>query len=202
MFSDRAPREHLHFRRKEEDLRLIGKSELGIKRDGIVFPRGAVGAQNLEEFLRTLSRPAAGARTLNDLPILFRAVATDLETGQQVVLSDVSLPVAMRASMSVPGAFAPTEVDGRLLADGGLSRNLPVEVAREMGADVIIAVNVGTPLSPRAALSSAFGVAQQMINILTEQNVGISIAAPPSGDVLISPDLAGVTSSTSSARRT
>src|SRR6187402_2277148 len=99
----------------------------------------------------------------------------------------------MRASMSVPGAFAPTEVEGRLLADGGLSRNLPVEVAREMGADVIIAVNVGTPLSPRASLDNAFGVAQQMINILTEQNVGISLAALRPGDVLISPDLRGVT---------
>jgi NTE family protein len=192
MFSDRPPRESLSFRRKEDDLRLIGKSEVGIKRDGIALPRGAFGAQNLEEFLRRLSRPAGGARTLNDLPLLFRAVATDLESGKQVVLSDVSLPVAMRASMSIPGAFAPTEVAGRLLADGGLVRNLPVEVAREMGADVIIAVNVGTPLLPRKALGSALGMAQQMINILTEQNVGISIAALGPRDILISPELGDV----------
>ena len=142
-----------------------------------MLPRGAFGSQNLEEFLRRLSRPATDARTLNDLPILFRAVATDLETGKQVVLDDVPLSVAMRASMSIPGAFAPSQVDGRLLGDGGLVRNLPVEVAREMGADIIIAVNVGTPLLPREALSSALGVAQQMINILTEQNVEISLAA-------------------------
>jgi NTE family protein len=193
IFSDRPPREHLSFRRKEDDLRLIGKSELGLKREGVVLPRGAFGAQNLEEFLRHIARPAGRARTLNDLPILFRAVATDLETGEQVVLSDVSLPVAMRASMSIPGAFAPTEVDGRLLADGGLARNLPVEVAREMGADVIIAVNVGTPLLPRESLGSAFGVAQQMINILTEQNVGLSLAALRAQDILISPDLRDVT---------
>ncbi|HYC37172.1 MAG TPA: patatin-like phospholipase family protein [Usitatibacter sp.] len=193
MFSDRPPREHLHFRRKEDDRRLVGRSELGIKRDGLTFPRGAFGAQNLEEFLRAVSRPAAGARTLDDLPILFRAVATDLETGDQVVLSDVPLPLAMRASMSVPGAFAPTQVNGRLLADGGLVRNLPVEVAREMGADVIIAVNVGTPLLPREALGTAFGVAQQMVNILTEQNVGISLNALRHGDILISPDLRDVT---------
>lgn len=192
LFSDRPPREHLSFRRKEDDLRLVGKSEVGLKRDGIALPRGAFGAQNLEEFLRRLSRPAGGARTLNDLPLLFRAVATDLETGKQVVLSDVSLPIAMRASMSIPGAFAPTEVEGRLLADGGLVRNLPVEVAREMGAEVIIAVNVGTPLLPRKALGSALGMAQQMINILTEQNVGISVAALGAGDILISPDLGDV----------
>jgi NTE family protein len=192
IFSDRAPREYLTFRRKEDDLRLIGRSEFGVKKDGIVLPRGAFGSQNLEEFLRTLSRPASDARTLNDLPILFRAVATDLATGEQVVLADVPLATAMRASMSIPGAFAPTQVEGRLLGDGGLVRNLPVEVARDMGADVIIAVNVGTPLLPKEALNSAFGVAQQMINILTEQNVGISLGLLLPEDVLISPDLAGV----------
>ena len=193
IFSDRAPREFLSFRRKEDDLRLIGKAELGIKRDGLVLPRGAIGSQNLEEVLRGLTRPASDLRTLNDLPILFRAVATDLESGEQVVLEDVPLAVAMRASMSVPGAFAPTLVQGRLLGDGGLVRNLPVEVARHMGADVIIAVNVGTPLLPKESLASAFGVAQQMINILTEQNVGISLGMLLPEDILISPDLKGVT---------
>jgi NTE family protein len=193
MFSDRPPRENLSFRRKEDDLRFIGKTEFGLKRDGVVLPRGAFGAQNLEEFLRFVASPAADARHLDQLPIALRAVATDLVSGESVVLRDVPLAVAMRASMSIPGAFAPTNVDGRLLGDGGLARNLPVEVAREMGADVIIAVNVGTPLLPREALSSAFGVAQQMINILTEQNVRISIAALGPRDILVSPDLTGVT---------
>ena len=192
MFSDRPPRQDLSIRRKADDLRFIGRLELGIKRDGLVFPRGALGTQNLEEFLRLVSRPAGSARHLDDLPILFRAVATDLVTGEQVVLSDVPLPLAMRASMSIPGAFAPTHVGGRMLGDGGLVRNLPVEVARDMGADVIIAVNAGTSLFPREALSSAFGVAQQMINILTEQNVAISLKALRPGDILISPDLGEV----------
>lgn len=192
IFSDRPPREDLSFRRKEDDLRFIGKTELGLKKDGVVLPRGALGSQNLEEFLRGISPHADEAATLNDLPILFRAVATDLETGRQVVLADVPLSVAMRASMSIPGAFAPTQVDGRLLGDGGLVRNLPVEVAREMGADFVIAVNVGTPLLPRGALASALGVAQQMINILTEQNVEISLAKLGPADILISPDLANV----------
>ncbi len=192
MFSDRPPRGDLSFRRKEDDLRFIGRSELGVKADGLAFPRGAFGAQNLEEFLRRVARPAGEARTLNDLPLLFRAVATDLVTGEPVVLSEVALPLAMRASMSVPGAFAPTSVDGRLLADGGLARNLPVETARDLGAEVIIAVNVGTPLLPRERLASAFDVAQQMINILTEQNVRISLDALGPRDFLISPDLTGV----------
>ncbi len=193
MFSDRPPREDLSFRRKEDDLRFIGKSELGLKRGGVVLPRGAFGAQNLEEFLRRLARPANDARTLDELAIPLRAVATDLVSGELVVLRDVPLSVAMRASMSIPGAFAPAHVGERLLADGGLARNLPVETARDMGADVIIAVNVGTPLLPREALSSAFGVAQQMINILTEQNVASSLAALRPTDILVSPNLAGVT---------
>ncbi len=193
MFSDRPPRSDLSFRRKADDMRLVGKSELGVKGDGVVLPRGAFGVQNLEEFLRTVARPTSDRRNLDQLAIPMRAVATDLESGELVVLRNVSLAVAMRASMSIPGAFAPTQVEGRLLGDGGLVRNLPVEVAREMGADVVIAVNVGTPLLPRTALSSALGVAQQMINILTEQNVGISMAALRPGDILISPDLRDVT---------
>src|SRR5204863_6314284 len=91
------------------------------------------------------------------------------------------------ASTSIPAAFAPAQVRGRLLGDGGLVRNLPVDVARQMGADIIIAVNVGTPLLPRDSLSSALGVAQQMINILTEQNVQISLAKLRPTDILISP---------------
>jgi NTE family protein len=192
MFSDRPPREDLSFRRKEDDQRLIGKTELGVSREGVVLPRAAFGSQNLEEFLREVSRHAGDVRTLRELPLPFHPVATDLATGEQVLV-DAPLVIAMRASMSIPGVFSPTQVAGRLLGDGGLTRNLPVEVARELGAEVIIAVNVGTPLLPRSALSSALGIAQQMINILTEQNVAISIAQLRPGDVLISPDLSGVT---------
>jgi len=193
IFSHRPPRQSLSFRRKEDDQRFIGQTEFGIGKDGLIFPRGALGTQNLEEFLRVVARSGTETRHLDELPIPFRAVATDLVTGEIVVLSDVPLSIAMRASMSVPGAFAPTHVDGRLLGDGGLTRNLPIEVARDLGAEVIIAVNVGTPLLPREALTSAFGVAQQMINILTEQNVGMSLRTLTAADVLIAPDLHDVT---------
>src|SRR6476619_1355013 len=138
MFSDRPPREDLSFRRKENDQRLIGKTELGVSREGVVLPRAAFGSQNLEEFLREVSRQAGEVHTLRELPLPFHPVATDLATGEQVLV-DAPLAIAMRASMSIPGAFAPTQVAGRLLGDGGLTRNLPVEVARELGADVIIA---------------------------------------------------------------
>jgi NTE family protein len=138
-------------------------------------------------------RPASETRRLDEFPIPLYAVATNLETGQIAVLHEVPLWIAMRSSMSIPGVFAPAEVDGRILGDGGLVRNLPVEIARQHGAEVIIAVNVGTPLLPRESLSSALGVAQQMINILTEQNVEISLKALGPKDILVSPDLKGVT---------
>lgn len=193
IFSDRPPRQDLSFRRKEDDLRFIGQTEFGLSREGLVLPGAAFGSQNVEVFLRHVARPGSGASHLDALPIPLRAVATDLVSGQQVVLRDVPLATAMRASMSVPGAFAPTRIGDRLLGDGGLTRNLPVEVGRDMGADVIVAVNVGTPLLPREALGSAFGVAQQMINILTEQNVASSLRELRPEDILVAPDLAGIT---------
>ncbi len=193
IFSDRPPRRDLNFRRKEDDLRFIGQTEFGLGRDGLILPGGAFGSQNVEAFLRQVARPGSEAKHLDALAIPLRAVATDLVSGEQVVLRNVPLSVAMRASMSVPGAFAPTRIGDRLLGDGGLTRNLPVEVGREMGADVIIAVNVGTPLLPREALGSAFGVAQQMINILTEQNVAASLRDLRAQDILVSPDLRGIT---------
>jgi NTE family protein len=84
----------------------------------------------------------------DNLPIPFRAVATDLETGKMIVFNKGSLHKAVRASIAAPGVFAPIEIDGKLLSDGGLVRNLPVDIARDMGADIIIAVNIGTPLMP------------------------------------------------------
>ena len=91
--------------------------------------------------------------------------------------------------MSVPGMFAPMELDGRILGDGGLVNNLPVDVVRAMGADIVIAVNIGTPLMSRDQLQSVVGYASQMLNILTEQNVRAQLALLRPGDILISPDL-------------
>ena len=109
------------------------------------------------------------------MPIPFRAVATDLVSGEAVVFEHGELAAVMRASMSVPAAFAPVEIGGRLLVDGGLVNNLPVDVVRRMGADIVIAVNIGTPLLPRGELGSIFGIGMQMLNILTEQNVRASL---------------------------
>src|SRR5262249_58851915 len=136
--------------------------------------KGLISGVQLETVLRELSR-VPGYRHFDDLPIPYRAVATDLVTGHAVVFDEGELANVMRASMSVPGAVAPTEYRGMMLVDGMLTNNLPIEVGRAMGADIIIAVNVGTPLLKREELTSIFGVASQMLSILTEQNVQTSL---------------------------
>jgi NTE family protein len=188
LFKERPPRQELSVRRKQEDqLNLIGP-EIGL-RDGQVFlQKGFASGVHLETVLRRLSR-AKGYQRFDDLPIPFRAVATDLVTGHLVVFGEGDLATVMRASMSVPGFIAPTEIGDMLLIDGGLTNNLPVNIAREMRADVIIAVNLGTPLLKREQLGSIVGVSAQMIFILTEQNVHASIATLGERDVLIEPEL-------------
>ena len=128
-------------------------------------------------------------RSFDELPIPFRAIATDIGTGEMVVLKEGSVVQAIRASMSVPGAVAPVEMGRRQLVDGGLVRNLPVDIARSMGAEIIIAVNLGTPLLKPEQITSALTVSVQMLNILTEQNVGRSLAELTPRDILILPEL-------------
>ncbi len=190
MFERRAPRPELSWQQKEDDYRNLFTFEFGIKEDGLTLPRGAVGAQELGLMLRALGGVVKDVNDLGELPIPFAAMATDLATGKLVVLQQgVSLSTAMRASMSVPGAFAPIDVQGRPLVDGALVRNLPVDIARRMGVDIVIVVNAGTPLLPRDRLTDVIAVGQQMINILTEQNVERSLAELTPRDILIKPDL-------------
>lgn len=123
------------------------------------------------------------------LPTPFRTVATDLGTGEEVVIKSGSLPRAIRASMAVPGLFAPFNINGHTLVDGGLVSNLPVQLAHDMGADIIIAVNIATPLQNPAYIESPTAVAQQMVTILIRQNVKAQKALLKKTDVLIEPDL-------------
>jgi NTE family protein len=189
MFSPRVERQHLSQRRKEEDFEVSPLFELGVRDGELRAPVGAVSSRGLETLLRRYTLPVRSVRDFDRLPIPFRAVATDLETGAAVILDRGDLAMALRSSMSVPGLFPPTELDDRMLADGGLVNNVPVDVARAMGVDSVIVVNIGTPLAGRETLNSAVGVTAQMINILTEQNVQRSLAALGPHDVLISPQL-------------
>nr|WP_235844903.1 patatin-like phospholipase family protein [Cupriavidus agavae] len=188
LFKERPPRQDLAIRRKIEDHTNLVTPEIGVRRDGLLLPKGVVSGVQLETVLRKLAN-APGYRDFDLLPIPYRAVATDLVAGTPVVFSRGELANVMRASMSVPGAVAPTEYEGKLLVDGGLTDNLPVDVARRMGADIVIAVNLGTPLMKREELTSLIGVTGQMLNILTEQNVRTSLGMLRPTDILILPEL-------------
>jgi NTE family protein len=187
LFKEKPPREEIDMRRKIDDYKPYFGPEIGLK-EGFRLPKGVVSGVQLETVLRRLSK-AKGYHRFDELPIPFRAVATDLVTGQAVVFHDGELANVMRASMSVPGAVAPAEFGGMMLVDGMLTSNLPVETAQAMGADIIIAVNVGTPLLTREQLGSILGVTGQMLSILTEQNVQASLAKLKPSDILISPEL-------------
>jgi NTE family protein len=187
--ADRPARDELAFRRREEDVLLPSRIEFGVHRDGLALPPSAAGNAALEQALGRLLPAGTRDLAVSRLALPFRTVASDLLTGEPVELVDTPLFLAMRASLAVPGVFAPLRVEGRLVVDGGLVRNLPVSTAHAMGADIVIAVNVGTPLAPEKQLGSALGVAQQMLNILTEQNVQRSLKELQPQDILIAPDL-------------
>ena len=195
MFSDSPPRKDLTFREKQREDRFPLPLEIGIRDGQIRGFQGALTGANLELFLHELTSTADGITSFDNLPIPFRCVSTNMVTGKPYVFERGPLYQAMRASMSIPGLFSPAEYGGQILGDGGLVDNLPIDIVRGMGADIVIAVNIGTPLMERDQLTSIVGLTGQMINILTEQNVRAQLATLRPGDILISPDLGKLTSS-------
>ncbi|AJX34389.1 NTE family protein rssA [Burkholderia oklahomensis] len=176
--------------KKREDERLyIDSLTIGFDSKGFKAPVGLVQGNRLQALLANWTAAVPTNQPFDRLPIPYRAIATDLQTGQKVVLDHGSLPLAIRASMALPGLFSPTEIDGRALVDGGLVSNLPVDAARRMGADVVIAVDIGSPLRPLNALASPADVMQQMIGILIRQNVAEQRKQLKADDILLQPDL-------------
>ena len=192
VLADRPPRSDLTFRRKEEDVLLPSRIDFGVSLSGAELPPAAAGNAALEFALMRLLPDGRAIAPVDQLHLPFRAVASDLLDGEMVELRDTPLFLTLRASLAFPGLFAPVRVNQRLLVDGGLVRNLPVDIARAMGADVVIAVNVGTPLAPETELRSALSVAQQVLGILTEQNVKRSLKELRPSDILIAPSLEGI----------
>ena len=187
-FRDRPPREELGFRRKQDDREFLVRYALGVTDKGFVLPRGLVQGQKLEQVLRRASLPVAAIQQFDSLPIPFRAVATDLETGEAVILDSGDLVTAMRASMSAPGVFAPAEREGRLLVDGGLVENLPVEIARSMNVDVLIVVDVSFPLYASEELTSPLEITNQAFAILIRGRTRQQRALLGPNDIVIEPD--------------
>ncbi len=186
---DKPPRNERSMRRKEDDLRLLGGVEVGLSNGKIAFPRGLIQGQKLEMLLRRLLLPTWQVRDFDQLPIPFRAVATDIVTGDKVVFGQGDMALAIRASMSVPGVFAPVRYQGHLLVDGGVVDNLPIDEARRLGAQRLIVVRVGTPLMTEERLDSPLAISHQMAGVLMKRVVDAQLATLGAQDLLITPPL-------------
>ena len=196
MFSDIPDFSDVDYRYKETLRRFIPGSELGVSSDGVRFPPGVVDGVKIKLFFNQLVGANRTERLIEKLPLPLSLVATDIGTGERVVMREGTLTTAMRASMSVPGLLAPAMRDGRKLVDGGLVDNVPITEARERcNADIVIAVNVGSPLLPADSVGSLLTISAQMVNILTEQNVTRSLATLKPTDIYIQPDLGTINAS-------
>lgn len=182
--NDRTRYKDLAYRRKEDDNRYLTALEAGLRGGHIALPSGLRSGQKLRFLLQSYLVPVAGVHDFSKLSVPFKAVAADIETGEAVVLDHGDLAQSIRASMSIPGVFSPVEIDGHMLVDGGVADNVPVDVVRAMGADVVIAVDVGSPLLKREQLGSYLAVTGQVLTILTRQNAQKQLA---NADVVLAP---------------
>ncbi|WP_372521873.1 patatin-like phospholipase family protein [Sulfuricaulis sp.] len=192
LFQDDPNRADRSFRRKSDDYNYAFKAMLGFNDGKIDIPLAYIRGQKFDLALNRLTLPVVEVKDFNRLPIPYRAVAADIETGKPVVLAKGNLSKSIRASMAVPAAFDPVEIDGRLLVDGGIANNVPVNVARDMGAEVLIVVDVGSGLFSRKEITSALSVTGQLANYLFTLNSEQQLKTLRPRDVLIRPSLGDI----------
>lgn len=194
MFQNALPRDRQPFREKQDAAGNRAAITLGWGAGGFLMPQSAIAGQQLDRFLTGLAGDAESLSGFDTLALPYRAIATDLESGAMVVINDGPLWRAMRASMAVPGVFLPIEHRGRLLVDGGLVMNLPVDIGRELCGGRVIAVNLGTPPLGRERLTTATEIVLQAINLALEQNVQQQLGRLDADDALVQVDLGDITS--------
>ena len=176
-------REKLPMRRKLAGVTYSNAMEFGLKGGRVTPPSGFIKTQNIEQTIQVLVARSRGVTDFDRLPIPFRAVATDMQSGEMAVLAGGDLARAMRASMSVPGVFAPVNIEGRILGDGGLTRNLPVDIARQTCADVVIAVAVPNPVPTPEELQSPITMVGRTLDVLIGANEKAQLATLGPSDV-------------------
>lgn len=186
-FRNETPRRLRSFRRKRDDDLYLVSQRPGLNDGEFQLPIGIVQGQVIDMIMSRMVLQVAGVSDFDKLAIPFRAVAGDIATGEAVVLGSGDLGRAIRASMTVPAALTPMEIDGRLLVDGGIVLNLPIEVAKAMGADVIIAVDITDQLVGRDNLRSVVDVTEQLTNLLTRTGLAEQLALLTDNDVLLNP---------------
>lgn len=164
----------LAYRRKQDRRDYQIAAPLGVKH-GLRAPNGFSSGQEVDLLLDRIAYPESEVHNFDDLPIPFRCVATEMQSGNRVVLGGGSLAEALRASMAIPGEFTPVEMNGQILADGGMVENIPVETVRSMDADVVVAVDLRLPLGTHEELDSLTGVLTRAISVMILQNERMSL---------------------------
>jgi NTE family protein len=194
MFDDSASRDLQNLRRRALDDRFFSSLEFGVTDDGLKYREGAIAGEKIKLFFSELVRADLGEKNIEQLSMPLTLIASDIVTGERVAMRSGSLTSAMRASMSVPGAIAPVNRDGHKLVDGGLVDNVPIQEVRDRcKADVVIAINVGSPMLKGDQVAGAVSVVAQMVNLLTEQNVSKSLSLLTPRDVYMRPELGAIT---------
>jgi NTE family protein len=176
----------LSFRRKQDQRNYPVNLELGLREWTVSTPSGLNSGHFIGLLFDRLTLPYFGISAFDELPIPFRCVATNMETAEEVVLLDGSLSSALRSTMAIPGVFTPVERNGALLADGGLLNNVPVDIARDIGATLTIAVDVGAPLKSREELQSLPGILDQTISVMMLDKIRRNLAL---ADLVLGPDV-------------
>ena len=188
-YRDRVDRSERRIRDKEDEDRYQLRTDLGIGWGQIKAPKGVVQGQNMLKILRQSTGNLLPFKSFNQLVIPYRAVATDIIKLEPVVLDHGYLVDAMMASMSVPGALPPYELDGHWLVDGGVTNNMPVDIARKIGADKIIAVDISTDYKGQDSFTNVFSIADQLSNYLVRRNTQHQAEQLTDADVLLHPDV-------------
>ena len=185
-------RDRMPIKRKLATMSYTIPLEVGMNRSGIRMPGGLIVTQEIEQFIRTLVAPFRYTSDFDDLPIPFRAVATDMVAGEVVVIDSGDLSEAMRASMALPGVFAPVNVEGKVLSDGGMMRNLPVDIGRQLCADVVIAVWMSSPPAEADNLTSAISLLGRSIDVMINANERLQMQSLTPSDVGIDVEMGDI----------
>lgn len=188
-YQDRVTRSDRRVRDKAHEDRYNLSTDLGFDLKSFKTPKGVVLGQSMQRILRTTSDNLPAFPSFDDLVIPYRSVATDVVTMTPVVLGSGHIADAMLASMSVPGALPPVQRDNMLLVDGGVVNNMPVDVAKSLGADFVIAVDISTDYSELEQLNSSFTVMNQLINFMVRNSTAQQIALMTDDDVLLTPQV-------------
>ncbi len=187
-FKDKTPRSERSNHQKQNEDRYQISLNIGLDEGRFQMPKGVIQGQTMAHLLRVTVGHMPDFDSFDDLAIPFRAVATDMATLDPVVLEKGSLARSMQASMALQGILAPVEIDGRLLADGGLVNNLPVALAKQMGADVVIAVDISNDYSSEDELHSYLSMLDQVTNYVVQNNTLLQQSLMTKNDILIQPD--------------